>query len=111
MRVVRLKPYLRAMKGMDLDDRAMRDIEGAILAAPEAHPTIKGLKGVRKMRFARPGTGKRGGGRAIYYVVALRGGLLAMLTAYPKNEKDDLTSNDRKAILRAIEALVSGDDL
>lgn len=107
MRIVRLKPYLRAMRGMGLDDRAMRDIEATILAAPEAHPMIKGLRGVRKMRFARPGTGKSGGGRAIYYV-ASRGELLAMLTAYPKNEKDDLTSGDRKAILRAIEALISG---
>jgi hypothetical protein len=78
-----------------------------ILAAPEAHPMIKGLRGVRKARFARPGGGKRGGGRAVYYM-ALKGGLLAMLTAYPKNEKDDLTADDRKAILRAIEALVSG---
>ena len=71
---------------------------------------IRGLRGVRKIRFARPGTGKSGGGRAVYYV-ALKGGLLAMLTAYPKNEKDDLTPDDRKAILRAIEALVSGDDI
>ena len=32
-----------------------------------------------------------------------------MLTAYPKNQKDDLTPGDRKAILRAIEGLGSGD--
>jgi hypothetical protein len=87
----------------------MQEIEVSILAAPDAHPMIKGLRGVRKARFARPGTGKSGGGRAIYYM-ALKGGLLGMLTAYPKNEKGDLTSDDRKAILRAIEALLPGDD-
>lgn len=108
MKIVRLKPYVRAMKGMGLNDVAMREIEAAIVAAPEANPMIKGLRGVRKVRFARPGTGKSGGGRAIYYM-ALKGGLLAMLTAYPKNEKDDLTPDDRRAILRAIEALVAGD--
>ena len=69
---------------------------------------IKGLRGGRKARFARAGTGKSGGGRAIYYM-ALKGGLLGMLTAYPKNEKDDLTPDDRRAVLRAIEALVPGD--
>lgn len=107
MRIVRLKPYLRAMVGMGMSDSAMREIEAAILAAPEANPMIKGLRGVRKARFARLGTGKSGGGRAIYYV-ALKGSLLAMLTAYPKSEKDDLTPDDRKAILRAIEALALG---
>ena len=108
MRVVRLKPYMRAMDRMGLDDAAMREVEAAILAAPSAHPVVQGLRGVRKMRFARRGTGKSGGGRVLYYVVA-RGGLLAMLTAYPKNEKDDLTADDRRAILRALETLISGD--
>jgi hypothetical protein len=94
MRIGRLKPYLRAMKGMGLDDNAMREIEASIVAAPEAHPMIKGLRSVRKARFARPGIGKSGGDRVIYYV-ALRDGFLAMLTAYPKNEKDVLTPEER----------------
>ena len=80
MRIVRLKPYLRAMKAMGLDEDAMRGIEAAILAAPEAHPMIKGLRGVRKVRFALPGRGKGGGGRAIYYA-AVAPGALFMLTA------------------------------
>jgi hypothetical protein len=51
--------------------------------------------------------GKRGGGRIVYYL-AIKGRVLALLLAYPKNEKDDLTDDDRKAILRVIEALTSG---
>jgi hypothetical protein len=109
MRIVRLRPYLRAMESMGLDETAMREIERSIMAAPHGHPMIRGLRGVRKMRFARPGTGKSGGGRAIYYA-ALGRGFIGMLTAYPKNEKDDLTPDDRKAILRAIEGLASGGD-
>ena len=108
MRVVRLKPYLRAMKSMRLNSEAIDQVEAAILRAPEAHPMVKGLRGARKARFARPGTGKSGGGRAIYYI-ALRGGLLAMLAAYSKSEKDELTPDDRKAILRAIGILSKGD--
>lgn len=107
MKVVRLKPYLRAMKDMGLDEEAMQAIERAILEAPEAHPMLRGLHGARKARFARPGTGKSGGGRVIYFM-ALGDSLLAMLTAYPKSEKEDLTPDDRKAILRAIEALTKG---
>jgi hypothetical protein len=109
MRIIRLKPYLRAMKAMGLRDAQMREVEFAILGAPESQPIIKGLQGVRKARIARPGMGKRGGGRVIYYL-AVKGQILAFLLAYSKNEKDDLTAADRKAILRAIEALSTGAD-
>src|SRR5262245_55062358 len=54
MKVVRLKPYLRAMDRMGLDDLMMRAIELDVVAAPEAHPVVKGLRGVRKARFALP---------------------------------------------------------
>jgi hypothetical protein len=103
MKIVRLRPYLRAMERMALDDEAMRDIELGLVAAPEAHPIIKGLRGVRKARFALPGRGKSGGGRVIYYV-AVRTAIY-MMTAYPKNERDDLSPDQRKAILAAIESL------
>ena len=104
MRVVRLKPYLRAMRGMGLDEAAMRAVEGAIVAAPEAHPMIKGLRGARKARFPLPGRGKSGGGRTIYYVAAAPGTLF-MMTAYPKSERDDLSPDQRRAILAALESI------
>lgn len=104
MRIVRLRPYLRACKAMALDDAAMRSIEGALAAAPEAHPVVKGLRGVRKARFALPGRGKRGGGRVVYYVT-LMPSILFMLTAYAKNEQDDLTDTQRKQILAAIDSI------
>jgi hypothetical protein len=107
MRILRLKRYLRAMQAMGFEELEMQEIELAIRAAPEAHPMIKGLRGARKARVRRRGMGKRGGGRVIYYL-AVRGQILAFLLAYPKNEKDDLTQDDRKAILRAIEMLTSG---
>lgn len=109
MKIARLKPYLRAMKRLDLDGSTMREIEDMIIHAPERHPMIKGLRGARKARFARPGAGKSGGGRVIYYI-ALKGSLLAMLAAYGKSEQKDLSSADRKAILRAIAILTSEGD-
>ena len=109
MQIVRLKPYLPATRKMTFDEKAMVDIETQILKDPEAHGKIPGLGEVRKMRFARPGMGKRGGGRVIYYVVRKRS-LLAMLAAYPKSQREDLTNDDRKAILRAIESLVTEHD-
>ena len=108
MKVFRLKSYLRAMGAMGFDESGMAKIEQSICAAPDRHPAIRGLRGVRKARFARPGTGKSGGGRAIYYVMI---GLdrLYMMTAYAKGKQEDLSGDDRKAILRVIEQLLRGE--
>jgi hypothetical protein len=92
------------MRRMGLGDADMRRIEMDILAAPQSHPVIQGLKGVRKARFARPGGGKRGGGRVIYFLAIPRESLF-MLTAYPKSERDDLSPAQRKAILQAITSI------
>ena len=100
MKIIRLKPYIRAMARMGLDGQAMRDIELGLAAAPEAHPVIKGLRGVRKARFPLPGRGKSGGGRVIYYVAVETA--IYMMTAYSKNERDDLSPDQRKAILAVI---------
>ena len=104
MRIVRLKPYLRACKAMGLDDEGMRRIELGLAAAPLAHPMMRGLRGVRKARFALQGRGKSGGGRVIYYV-AVAASTLFLLTAYPKNEADDLTPAQRKAILATLQGM------
>jgi hypothetical protein len=107
MQVFRLKPYVRAMTAMGFDEAAMQAVEAMIVAAPDAHPMIKGLRGARKARFARPGTGQSGGGRTIYYI-AVSAERLFMMTAYAKNERDDISAEQRKAILRVIEGIKGG---
>ena len=92
---------------MGFDDVQMLEIERTIVATPDAHPVLRGLRGVRKARFARLGGGKSGGGRVIYYV-ALSPDLLFMMTAYPKNERDDLSPEQRRAILAVIESIKGG---
>jgi hypothetical protein len=103
MKIIRLKPYLRAMAKMGVDEAGMRSLESALAATPQASPIIKGLRGVRKARFALPGRGKAGGGRAIYYFAV--GQAIYMMTAYPKNERDDLSHVQRMAILAIIDDL------
>ena len=86
----------------------MREIEAGIVRDPFAHPVVKGLGGATKMRVARPGTGKSGGGRVLYFL-AIGAGTLAMLTAYAKNVQEDLSPSDRRAILRTISMLLDGE--
>ena len=103
MPIFRLMPYLRGMRDMGIDEAGMADIEAEIVANP-THPMIRGLKGARKARIQRPGMGKQGGGRVIYYV-AIGTERFYMMAAYPKSERDDLSIDQRRRILAALESI------
>ena len=70
---------------------------------PEAGDVIEGTGGLRKLRFAdrRRGKGKRGGLRVIYYWWA-SGRQFWLYTLYDKDEMDDLTAKERKALKSAL---------
>ena len=103
MPVFRLTPYLRGMRDMGIDEAGMAEIEAEIAANP-THPMIRGLRGARKARIQRSGMGKRGGGRVVYYVAVGRD-TFYMMAAYPKSERDDLSTEQRRRILAALESI------
>lgn len=103
MPVFRLTPYLRGMRDMGIDEAGMARIEAEIVANP-THPMIKGLRGTRKARIPRPGMGKRGGGRVVYYV-PVGTDTFYMMAAYGKNEQDDLSTEQRRRILAALDSI------
>ena len=82
------------------DDDSLRELQAALTRNPEAGAVIAGTGGLRKVRWAASGRGKRGGMRVIYYWIRPRSTTL-MLLAYSKNVKDDLTAEQKK-VLRAI---------
>jgi hypothetical protein len=50
-----------------LPDHAYKELQSALMANPDAGDLIKGGGGIRKLRWSRPGGGKRGGIRTIYF--------------------------------------------
>jgi hypothetical protein len=77
------------------DERA--DMEFSIACAPEDHPMIPGSGGFRKARWARPGKGKSGGFRVIYFFV-VEPGRIYRASIYAKSRKQTLTAADRHAL-------------
>ena len=71
---------------------------------PLAGDEIPGTGGVRKVRFAASGRGKRGGARVIYYYLDDTMPLYALL-AYAKNAKDDMTPDEKRAVAALVVAL------
>jgi mRNA-degrading endonuclease RelE of RelBE toxin-antitoxin system len=60
-------------------------LQNALAENPERGAVVRGSGGVRKLRWAGFGRGKRGGVRVIYYA-RTREGMIWMLTIYAKNE-------------------------
>ena len=81
-----------------LPDDDYRGLQNELIEDPERGDIIKRGGGVRKVRYAAKGHGKRGGIRVIYYWLR-DDGQIYMLLAYPKSEKDDLTDKET-ALLR-----------
>ena len=73
---------------------------------PMAGNVIPGSGGIRKVRWTRPGKGKRGGVRVIYY---FHDALipLFLLTVYSKSRKDDLSREELKAMRKLVAELRS----
>ncbi len=73
-----------------------------IAGEPEAGSVIPASGGCRKALWSRPGMGKQGGVRVIYFS-RLEAGELCMLLVYPKAEKDTIPGHILKAIRKEIE--------
>ena len=67
-------PIFTAAIRRHLDDEQYRRLQIALMLRPEQGPVIKRSGGLRKVRWATAGAGKRGGLRVIYYWA--RAGLL-----------------------------------
>jgi hypothetical protein len=83
-----------------LDDDEYGELQQHLMLQPEAGELVRGSGGVRKLRWSRPGMGKRGGLRVIYYV-QFEPDEFWMLTLYSKSKKDNVSGHILKELLEA----------
>jgi hypothetical protein len=95
-------PIFTADVCMLLSDEEYAALQQHLVARPNAGAVVAGTGGLRKIRWAVAGKGKRGGTRVIYYHVVAQA-QIRMILIYRKGIKDDLTPKE-KAILRKINA-------
>lgn len=80
-----------------LSDEDYARLQAFLAERPDGGDLIKGSGGMRKLRWAGSGRGKRGGLRIIYYWWVAKD-RISLLLIYPKNEQDDLTAEQLKLL-------------
>ncbi len=99
---VESKLFTRLVSDYFTDDEYSQ-LQAALAQAPERGAVVAGSGGVRKLRWAQPGRGKRGGVRVIYYA-KISEGVIWMLTIYAKNEEQNIAAH----VLRKIKEELDG---
>ena len=100
MRFVETPIFTKRVKDV-LPDEDYRTLQVALLLRPEQGPLIKGSGGLRKVRWAPKGIGKRGGIRVIYYWRPDEQ-VFYMLFAYTKAAQEDLTPDQLRVLARIV---------
>lgn len=87
-----------------LPDHAYANLQQRLMANPDEGDVIPGCGGLRKVRTADPrrSKGKRGGARVIYLHVPTAKRFY-LLDIYGKDEKDDLSADEKKQLRRLVE--------
>jgi hypothetical protein len=87
-------------------DRVYADLQDELMENPEKGDIIKGCGGLRKIRARDPKRqkGKRGGVRIIYLYIP-EAKWFYMLDIYDKDEKVDLSANEKRVLSKLAEEL------
>lgn len=101
---IELPFFQKKWKAMGLDDKDLVRLQEELIADPKVGAAMQGTGGVRKMRFAFEKRGKSGSVRVIYVDFEVYEKIF-LITAYPKNEKDNLTQAERNELKQMIQIL------
>jgi mRNA-degrading endonuclease RelE of RelBE toxin-antitoxin system len=88
------------------DDAGREAFVNFIALNPEAGDVIPATGGVRKIRWGRTGTGKRGGARVIYFYHDVDRPLY-LLMVYAKAHQENLTPDEKRAVRKLAAMLKS----
>jgi mRNA-degrading endonuclease RelE of RelBE toxin-antitoxin system len=105
LRFVQFPTFLREWQRLRLGDEALRALERELIDSPEKAPVIEKTGGLRKLRFAPPGSGKgKSGAYRVCYAYFPAYGTIALFVVFGKNERSDLSAAEARSTAKALKA-------
>lgn len=104
--IVELPPFLKKAAKI-LEKEEIEALRAYLLQYPDKGDVIPGTGGIRKLRWAASGRGKRGGARVIYFYHVV-GTTIYLMACYTKNEQDDLSPQVKKQLKAVVEQIKKG---
>lgn len=101
---VRTPEFEKCWKDLGLTEDDIVALEDFLCVNPQAGAVMVGTGGLRKLRWALPNRGKSGSIR-VAYVDFVYYEKTYLISAYPKNEKENLTKEERSEIKKLIKYL------
>ena len=101
---VNLPEFDKRWKELSLDDNDLKELQFNLLTDPKKGAVIKGTGRLRKIRFAFENRGKSGSIRVLY-VDFSEYKKIYLITAYTKNEKDNISQSEANQIKKLIDVL------
>jgi hypothetical protein len=96
--------FTKKMLDMGITDDELLIFQNRLMQNPRLGDEIQGVPGLRKFRISYNGHGKRGGARVLYVFVEIKS-KIHLIDIYPKNEKEDITSDEKKALAILVKIL------
>lgn len=101
---IEVPSFTKKWEELGLTDANLVELQNILLKDPKAGRVIQGTGGLRKIRIPLDNTGKSGGGRVLYVDIEYKE-TIYFINVYTKNEKDDLTEDEKKAFRTIIRFL------
>ena len=101
---VEIPLFRKRWEEIGLNDDDLRRLQLILLENPEAGVMMQGTGGLRKIRFALQGKGKSGGAR-VCYVVFVEFEMIYLITAFTKDEQDNLSQEEKNILKKRIKEL------
>ncbi len=104
--IIELPPFTKKAEKI-LSEEELEILRSYLIQNPDKGDVISGTGGIRKLRWAAGGKGKRGGARVIYFYHVV-GANIYLLTCYKNNEQADINPQVKKQLKAIIDQIKKG---